>query len=142
MTQPIRTTTRVSSRMFLSTGLWAGLLAVGGAQTARAATFTVTNINDSGTGSLRQAILDANASPGADTIDFSVSGTIVLASTLEITVPLTIDGAGQTITISGNNAVRVMDLTGGPGSSELSVNRLTIINGSAPAGLWRRNPRR
>jgi hypothetical protein len=28
------------------------------------ATFTVTNTNDSGAGSLRQAILDANASPG------------------------------------------------------------------------------
>lgn len=36
----------------------------------RAASFTVTNTNDIGPGSLRQAILDANASPGTDTIDF------------------------------------------------------------------------
>jgi hypothetical protein len=35
-------------------------------------TFTVTNINDSGAGSLRQAILDANASPGADAIVFNI----------------------------------------------------------------------
>lgn len=134
MSHPIRRTTRVSSRVCLSTGLLAGLLAVGGAHSARAATFTVTTLADSGPGSLRQAILDANAAIDADTINFSVSGTIALSSTLNIAVPLTIDGAGQTITISGNNAVRVMDLTGGPGSSELSVNGLTIINGSAPAG--------
>jgi len=36
------------------------------------ATFTVTNTNDSGLGSLRQAILDANASPGADAIAFAI----------------------------------------------------------------------
>jgi len=40
-----------------------------------ATTFTVTNTNDSGAGSLRQAILDANAAAGADTIAFNVSGT-------------------------------------------------------------------
>ena len=39
-----------------------------------AATFTVTNTNDSGPGSLRQAILDANAVGGADTIAFSIPG--------------------------------------------------------------------
>ncbi len=37
-----------------------------------AATFTVTNTADEGPGSLRQAILDANASPGADTIVFDI----------------------------------------------------------------------
>ena len=36
------------------------------------AIFTVTNTNDSGPGSLRQAILDANASAGADTITFAI----------------------------------------------------------------------
>ncbi len=35
------------------------------------ATFTVVNANDSGAGSLRQAILDANAAGGADDIAFS-----------------------------------------------------------------------
>jgi parallel beta-helix repeat protein len=39
---------------------------------AQAATFTVTNTNDSGAGSLRQAILDANARSGADLILFSL----------------------------------------------------------------------
>jgi hypothetical protein len=41
---------------------------------AQAATFTVTNTNDSGTGSLRQAILDANSSGDADTIEFAIPG--------------------------------------------------------------------
>jgi hypothetical protein len=36
------------------------------------AAFTVTNTDDSGVGSLRQAILDANAAPGADTINFAL----------------------------------------------------------------------
>lgn len=37
-----------------------------------AATFTVTNTNDSGAGSLRQAIIDANNTVTDDTITFSV----------------------------------------------------------------------
>ena len=48
------------------------LLAISAINTA-AATFTVTNTNDSGAGSLRQAILDANASSDADTIVFDAS---------------------------------------------------------------------
>src|SRR4051812_30516878 len=35
-------------------------------------TYTVVNTNDAGTGSLRQAILDANAHGGADTIRFQI----------------------------------------------------------------------
>jgi len=35
-------------------------------------TFAVTNTNDSGTGSLRQAILDANANLGLDVIAFNI----------------------------------------------------------------------
>src|ERR1043166_70022 len=62
-------------------------------------TFTVTNINDSGSGSLRQAILDANANAGADTMVFNLPGpkyTIAPASTLPIiTDPVTIDGTTQ-----------------------------------------------
>ncbi len=39
---------------------------------APVATFTVTNTNDAGAGSLRQAILDANAIDGFDAIEFSI----------------------------------------------------------------------
>jgi len=65
-----------------------------------ASTFTVTTTADSGTGSLRQAILDANATAGADTIDFNIPGagvhTISLTSELpQITESVTIDGYTQ-----------------------------------------------
>ena len=38
-------------------------------------TFTVTNTADSGLGSLRWAITNANANPGTNTINFQISGT-------------------------------------------------------------------
>ncbi len=64
-----------------------------------ATTFTVTNTNDTGPGSLRQAILDANASAGPDVIGFSIGSgpqRIVVTSELPtITDPLTIDGTTQ-----------------------------------------------
>lgn len=41
---------------------------------SQAATFTVTNTNDSGPGSLRQAILDAENASGADKIAFNIPG--------------------------------------------------------------------
>ena len=54
---------------------------------------TVSNLNDSGSGSLRQAILNANAQHGADTINFTVAGTIVLNSALpNVTDTVNIDG--------------------------------------------------
>ena len=45
---------------------------VAAASTLPAATFTVTSNADSGLGSLRQAILDANGAAGVDTIDFAI----------------------------------------------------------------------
>ena len=64
-----------------------------------ASTFMVTNAQDSGPGSLRQAILDANANAGADVINFSIGSfqqTIVLSSLLPvITDPVTIDATTQ-----------------------------------------------
>lgn len=57
------------------------------------ATFSVANLNDSGAGSLRQALLDANAVPGADVVNFSVAGSIQLNSALPvITDQVNIDG--------------------------------------------------
>jgi len=50
--------------------LFGAVLALG--NTLNAATFTVTTTADSGAGSLRQAILDANANPGPDGIRFNI----------------------------------------------------------------------
>ncbi len=60
--------------------------------TAQADTLTVSNLNDSGPGSLRDQV--AAAAPG-DTIDFAVTGTITLTSgTIDIAKNLTITGQG------------------------------------------------
>jgi hypothetical protein len=118
---------------------WTVILALAlgaiGVTTAHGTPFTVSNLNDSGAGSLRQAITDANAAVTSDTISFSVSGTITLASTLPTITDaagLTIDGAGQTLTISGNNAVRVMQVAV---NASLTVKNLTIANGAVAGDL-------
>jgi hypothetical protein len=66
----------------------------------RAATFVVSNTNDSGPGSLRQALIDANTDEGEDAITFQISGTgvrsIALRSPLPpVLDPVTIDGTTQ-----------------------------------------------
>ena len=88
----------MTARLRLSILLVAGWTAA--VPTLLAATFTVTNTNDSGAGSLRQAILDANANPGLDTIAFDISGsgvqTITLSTTLDaFTDPVFLDGYSQ-----------------------------------------------
>ena len=52
----------------------ASLLVVASLAPCPAVTFTVSNTSDSGNGSLRQAILSANANSGLDTITFQISG--------------------------------------------------------------------
>jgi len=71
------------------------------------ATFTVTNTNDSGAGSLRQAIIDANATAAIDTINFNIPGsglhTLNLTSFLPfIDQPIIIDGTTQPGWSAGN----------------------------------------
>jgi len=94
-------------------------------QPAHAATLTVANINDSGAGSLRQAIADATTGDMI-TFDAALSGqTILLASQLSINKTLTING-GSVITISGNAVTRVFNVAAG---GNLTLNNLSIING-------------
>src|SRR4051812_4743434 len=65
------------------------------------ASFTVTSVSDAGPGSLRQAILDSNATPGAvNTISFAIPGpglhTIIPASQIdEIQNPVILDATTQ-----------------------------------------------
>jgi hypothetical protein len=87
-----------------------------------AATFTVINTNDAGAGSLRQAILDVNASAGPHTINFSIAGSgvksIVPSGVFQaISNTVTIDGYSQPGTsantlANGDNAVLLIRLDG------------------------------
>lgn len=72
----------------------------------RADTLTVSTLDDSGAGSLRQAIADAAA---GDTITFNIKGRIILTSgALTIGQDLVIQGPGPNkLKISGNHGSRV-----------------------------------
>ena len=97
------------------------------AHSASATTLTVTNLNDSGVGSLRQAI--SNAASNGDVIVFAagVTGTITLTSgELFFTKSLTIAGPGAVnLTVSGNNTSRVFSVLGG----EIIISGLRIADG-------------
>lgn len=100
----------------------------------RAATYTVSNLNNNGAGSLRQAIDDANATAVDDVIEFSVTGTITLAAAqLDIADAstagkLTINGPGANrLTISGGNVTRVLYLLPG---ADLTLNKVTVSDGN------------
>lgn len=107
-----------------------------------AATFTVSNNSDSGSGSLRQAILDAANAPGTDTIvfDSSLSGATITLTTGELTIgsDLTIDASAlaSPVTISGNNASRVFSIASG---ATVSLTGLIITQGRASGGGGIRN---
>src|SRR5438874_5365553 len=114
----------------------AGLGAFALAGSASAATFTVTNLNDSGAGSLRDAVTQANSTGGADTINFQsgLTGTITLTTgEIPIIDSVTINGPGRNvITISGNNASRIFNINDGMGATIISanINNLTLTSGN------------
>ncbi len=90
-------------------------------------TITVTNTNDNGPGSLRQALADAN---DGDTIDFSVTGTIRLNSgELLVNKSITISGPGaDNLSVDGNANSRVFHISSG---ITVIISGLTITNGNA-----------
>jgi hypothetical protein len=106
-----------------------------------AGTFSVTNVNDSGTGSLRQAIVDANAAKGG-TIVFTI-GTgpqaIKLLSPLPEARKITIDGRTQ----PGFSETPLIELDGSliPSSSFGSFDdALTVTSGSVYSLVVNRAP--
>ena len=88
-------------------------------------TLIVTNTNDSGPGSLRQALLDAN---DGGVIGFAVTGTIGLTSgELLVTKNITISGPGsENLTVNGNHQSRAFHIASG---QTVAICGLTIMNG-------------
>jgi len=101
-------------------------------------TYTVSNGNDSGPDSLRQAIIDANANAGNDTITID---NIVVTITIDTQLDTIIDGVtingGDGVTVqvaipgsgAGATAARVFYLDPGAGKT-IAINDMTIMGGN------------
>ena len=96
------------------------------------AVFTVSNLNDTGAGSLRDAVEQANSLLGADQITFTdaaTSGAIGLTSgELEITETLTISGPGQeSLKIDAQKKSRVLNFSAPTG--DLTLEDIEVTGG-------------
>lgn len=89
-------------------------------------TITVTNTNDSGAGSLRQALADAN---DGDTITFAVTGTITLTNgELLVNHSINISGPGSAnLAVNGNGSHRLFHVSSG---QTVTISDLLISNGN------------
>jgi CSLREA domain-containing protein len=111
---------------------------------AQAGGLIVTNTSDSGAGSLRQAIIDANNNgPGSDDISFSslfnTAQTITLSSELVVSSDMTILGPSSALlSVSGNGSVRVLRVDSGI----VNITGITFTRGNSgalPGGAIRIN---
>ncbi|MCD4812971.1 hypothetical protein K8S19_04700 [bacterium] len=74
------------------------------ASVAQAVTYTVTSREDSGAGTLREAVQFANGMPGDDIIIFSLANSITVYSPIDITSRVYISGASTPI-IGANDEI-------------------------------------
>lgn len=113
-------------------------LALAAGVPADAATFQVSNLDDAGPGSLRQAILDANTAAGADTITFQagLTGTILLTSgQLSIEDSVDVQGTGPSVlTVSGNDSSRVFYVYDADATLDVTISGLTLTDGAGSPG--------
>jgi hypothetical protein len=110
------------------------------APAADAETFTVSNLNDSGAGSLREAIANANAADGDDVVAFQtgLSGTITLTSGA---IPVLYDGLDvqgpgpSQITVSGDDSSQIFRLYNFDANGEpVRISGLTLTDGDGSFG--------
>lgn len=108
--------------------------------------YTVTTTQDAGVGSLRKAILDANANPGTDEIVFAIpaSGVMVILPTSAlpaITDPVVIDGTTQS-GYAGKPLIEIDGSLAGPGANGLLIKsgnstvRGLVINNFIANGMF------
>lgn len=130
--------TYFSQAMKILTGvIFYALFVALSALAANAATFTVTNVNDSGAGSLRQAILSANALPNeAHTINFNIGTGLKTINptsalpTIATNSDVTIDGTTQ----GGFASVPLIELSGANAGGSANGLNINSFNGS-PVGI-------
>ena len=114
---------------------------------ADAATFTVDNRLDAGAGSLRQAVMNANATPEDDLINFNPLFFNQPRTISLIAGQIEFDGTGTTIinapganllTISGNDTSRIFNIAL---DNNVIINGVTLTDGNQPleGEKWRRN---
>ncbi len=93
---------------------------------------TVTNTNNSGGGSLRDAVANT---PSGGIVDFDpglAGSTIVLGTEIVIDKSLTIAGPGPgLLTVSGNNVTRIFNIIAG---QDVTISGLRLFNGSSTIG--------
>ncbi len=101
----------------------------------------VTNTNDSGPGSLRQAITDTNANADTNAINFQagLTGTITLLSALpDLSTSMSINGPGANLMTVARSAVggtpnfRIFAINSG---KTVKISGLTMSNGNVTSGL-------
>jgi uncharacterized protein with beta-barrel porin domain len=116
----------------------AALLAAG---PARAAGFSVSNTNDSGVGSFRQAIADSNTAGGSNTITFTgaaAGGTITLTSGDLPAVQNNVTIQANNATLNGGGTFRGLFIGAFSGSTPVAVtvgiSNLAITNAVAAGG--------
>lgn len=111
------------------------LLSLFASHSIQAGSILVENLDDSGPGSLRAAIVAANDNPGPDTIEFDggLAGPITLLSGLPaVTDDVEILGPGaETITVSGNSLHQPFFVDG---VITVTISGLTITDGMAEFG--------
>ncbi len=131
--------------MNVRTLLCLSFLVLSVARTADAAVFSVSNSNDSGPGSLRQAIVDMNAAAGDDhEIQLDLTDPtvpIVLASALPglakpsvAIVGPAFSGSEPLVTIDGADSFPIFLALTGSGNQHLRLERLVLRNGRSQPG--------